>query len=162
MTQPTLRIVPMTFRSVCKYIAAYHRHHKPPRGGKVFLGVRSPEGLCGVAVIGRPKARGYDNNEIFEVTRTCTDGTPNANSCLYGAARRVGLAMGYLRGISYIHKSEGGKSLQAAGWWKMKELPARPGWAASSKKLKHLRDPIGSGGVDRELWVCGDWGALKG
>lgn len=157
MTQSRLTIVPLTFRAVCKYIKAYHRHHKPPRGGKIFLGVRDEQALCGVAVIGRPNARAYDDGLTFEVTRTCTDGTANANSCLYGAARRVALAMGYRRGCSYIHKSEGGKSLQAAGWWKAKSLPARGSWAESSQKLKHLRDPIGSGGVDRELWVCGDW-----
>ena len=157
MTQPTLEIRPMTFRQVCAYIAQHHRHHKPPRGGKVFLGVvdlLNEERLCGVVVIGRPVARALDDGRCFEVTRSCTDGTPNANSALYGAARRVGKAMGYKRGISYIQEGEGGVSLRAAGWQKVKDLPARRSWAESSVTLKHLRDSVGSGGVARELWEC--------
>lgn len=148
----SLRIVPLTFRAVCKYIATYHRHHKAPRGGKVFIGVRDEQGLCGVLVIGRPSARHYDDGETFEVVRSCTDGTPHANSCLYGAARRIGKAMGYRRGITYIHADEGGASLRGAGWRKVKTLPARKSWAESSIKLKALRDSVGSGDVERELW----------
>ena len=157
--QPTLAIRPLSFRQVCAYIVQHHRHHKPPRGGKVFLGVVdvADERLCGVAVVGRPSARAYDDGWTFEVTRTCTDGTPNANSCLYGAARKVAFAMGYRRGASYIEAAEGGTSLKAAGWWKRKDLPARKSWAESSQMLRHIRDPLGSGGVPRELWVCGDW-----
>lgn len=150
-----LRIVPLTFRAVCAYIKAYHRHHAPPRGGKVFIGVRDEQGLCGVLVIGRPVARAYDDGETFEVIRSCTDGTPHANSCLYGAARRIGKAMGYRRGITYIHASEGGTSLRAAGWRKVKDLPPRKSWAESSVKLRHLRHPVGTGGEARELW---EWG----
>lgn len=152
----------MTYRQVCAYIAEYHRHHKPPRGGKVFFGVEDAGRLCGVAVVSRPSARAYDDGWTFEVTRTCTDGTPNANSCLYGAARKTAFAMGYLRGVSYIQKDEGGVSLKAAGWWKLKDLKARKSWAESSMKLKGLRDPIGAGGVERELWVCGAWPTVVG
>lgn len=148
-----LRIKPMSFRGVCAYIAEHHRHHKPPRGGKVFLGVIDPaDTLHGVVVIGRPNARAFDDGWCFEVTRACVEGMANANSCLYGAARRVGFAMGYLRGITYLQAGESGASLRAAGWVKVKDLPARKGWADSSQALKHLRDPIGSGGVARELW----------
>lgn len=151
--QVPLVIRPMTFRGVCAYIAEHHRHHKPPRGGKVFIGVQTlAEVLVGVAVLGRPSARAYDDGQCFEVTRSCTAGQQNANSCLYGAMRRIGFAMGYRRGITYLQKGESGASLRAAGWVKVKDLPARKGWAASSVKLKALRDPVGSGGVDRELW----------
>lgn len=151
--QTELQICPMTFRSVCAYIAEHHRHHKPPRGGKVFIGVLACHSvLVGVAVLGRPNARAYDDGTCFEVTRSCTAGQPNANSCLYGAMRRIGFAMGYRRGITYLQKGESGASLRAAGWVKVKDLPARASWAASSVKLKTLRDPVGSGGVDRELW----------
>lgn len=147
-----LQIRPLSFRQVCAYIAQHHRHHKPPRGGKVFLGVEAPEGLVGVLVLGRPSARAYDDGWTFEVTRSCTEGYPNANSCLYGAARKVGFAMGYKRGITYTQEGESGVSLHAAGWVKVKDLPARAGWAASSVKLKALRDPVGNGGVARMLW----------
>lgn len=144
----------MTFREVCAYIAAHHRHHKPPRGGKVFFGVidEEPWEIVGVATIGRPSARAYDDRWTFEVTRSCTAGRANANSALYGAARRIGFAMGYVRGVTYLEKGESGASLRAAGWVKVKDLPARKSWAESSVKLKHVRDAVGTGGVDRELW----------
>lgn len=154
LVQQPLLIKPLSFKQVCAYIREFHRHHKPPRGGKVFLGALdgNDQRLCGVLVIGRPSARAFDDGWCFEVTRTCTDGTPNANSCLYGAARRVGFAMGYRRGITYIEKGEGGRSLHAAGWRKVKDLPARKSWAESSVKLRDIRDPVGTGHVDRELW----------
>lgn len=153
---PRLLVRPLTYRYVCSYIHQHHRHHKPPQGGKVFLGVsvHGEDRICGVMVIGRPLARHLDTWWTFEVTRTCTDGTVNANSCLYGAARRVGFGMGYWRGITYLQDGESGVSLRAAGWRKVKDLPARGSWAASSVTLRALRDPVGTGGVARALWEC--------
>lgn len=148
-----LRVRPLSFRQVCAFIAAHHRHHKPPRGGKVFIGVETEDSmLVGVMVIGRPVARHYDDGWTFEVNRSCTQGHPNANSCLYGAARRIGFAMGYRRGITYTQDGECGSSLRGAGWVHVTSLPARGSWAESSQKLKALRDPVGTGGVGRDLW----------
>lgn len=155
MGSPELHIRPMTFRQVCAYITEHHRHHKPPRGGKVFFGVRDADDvLRGVATIGRPSARAYDDGRTFEVTRSCTAGMANANSALYGAARRIAVALGYECGITYLEQGESGASLRAAGWWKVRDLSARKGWAESSVKLRHIRDTVGSGGVARELWCC--------
>ena len=82
---------------------------------KVAIGVCNGT-LRGVAVIGRPSARAEDTGLTAEVTRTCTDGTSNVNSMLYGAARRVCRAMGYTRLITYTEAGESGVSLKAAGW----------------------------------------------
>src|SRR2546430_10749806 len=46
------------------------------------------------AIVGRPVARHLDDGWSLEVTRTVTDGTPNANSLLYGASWRAAKAMG--------------------------------------------------------------------
>jgi len=156
MGSPELRIRPLSFRQLCAYVAAHHRHHKPPRGGKVFIGVYCTDhpDLQGVAMLGRPSARAYDDGTTFEVTRSCTAGLANANSALYGAMRRIGVAMGYECGITYLQVGESGASLRAAGWWKVKDLPPRKSWAESSVKLREIRDPVGSGGVARELWCC--------
>jgi hypothetical protein len=107
---------------------------------------------------GRPVARHLDNGFTLEVNRTCTDGTRNANSMLYGAAWRAAKAMGYTRCITYTQADECGASLRAAGWRIVKRLPPRPSWAESSKKLKDIRDPVGNGGVERVLWeiTCGE------
>lgn len=148
-----LTVVPVTFRQACAFVELHHRHHKPPRGHKFSIGVCDAGGdLRGVAMIGRPVARAYDDGLTAEVNRTCTDGYRNANSALYGAAWRIASAMGYRRLITYTQAGETGASLTAAGWIKVRDLPARKGWAASSIALRALRDPIGAGGVERSLW----------
>ncbi len=95
-------------------------------------------------MVGRPVARALDDGITSEIIRTCTDGTHNANSMLYGAAVRACKAMGYRRVITYTQEDESGASLRAAGFVRIQALPARKGWAASSIKLRHKRDPIGN------------------
>lgn len=51
-----------------------------------------------------------------EVTRLCTDGTPNACSHLYAAAWRAARALGWRRLITYTLATEPGDSLRGAGW----------------------------------------------
>ncbi len=132
----------------------YHRHHQPPRGTRFTLGVarESDSELVGVAMVGRPVARHYDDGLTLEVNRTCTDGTPNANSCLYGAAWRAAQALGYRRLITYTQEGESGASLRGAGWRIVGERPARGSWAESSVKLRDIRDVVGAGGVQRTIW----------
>lgn len=147
-----LEIVPITFRAACAFVAHLHRHNKPPVGHKFSIGLNLGHCLVGVAMAGRPVARSFDDGFTLEVNRTCTDGTPNANSMLYGAVWRCAKAMGYRRAITYTQAAETGASLRAAGWRKVKDLPARASWAQSSVKLRAMRDIIGNGGVDRVLW----------
>jgi hypothetical protein len=153
-----LTIVPLTFRQGSEFVGRYHRHNKPPRGCKFVLGVCDENGvLRGAVMVGRPVARHYDDGLTAEVNRTATDGFPNANSALYGAAWRVCAAMGYRRMVTYTQADETGSSLMAAGMAKVRDIPPRKGWAESSVALKAMRDPIGSGGVGRVLWEksCG-------
>ena len=153
----TLTIVPLTFRQGADFVGLYHRHNQPPRGCKFVLGACDQQGkLHGVAMVGRPVARSYDDGLTAEVNRTATDGYPNANSALYGAAWRVAGAMGYRRMITYTQHSETGASLRAVGAVRVRDIPARKGWAASSIALRAVRDPIGTGGVDRVLWRLGE------
>lgn len=150
-----LTIVPITLRQAQAFISAHHRHNKPPRGWKFGCGVTCDGVLVGVVTAGRPVARHYDDGFTLEVNRTCTDGTGNANSMLYGAVWRAAKAMGFLRCITYTQADEPGTSLRAAGWLRVKSIPPRKGWAESSIRLKHLRDPVGNGGVARVLWLTG-------
>ena len=147
-------VVPITLREASAFIAQHHRHNKPPRGWKFGVGLRAGDALVGVATAGRPVARHLDDGLTLEVNRTCTDGARNANSMLYGAVWRAAKAMGYRRCITYTQADETGASLRAAGWVKVRELPARGSWADSSVALKAARDPIGNGGVVRVLWEC--------
>ena len=154
----SLTIVPITFRQACAFIAAYHRHHRPPRGMKFALGVVDDSGeLVGVATVGRPVARHLDDGWTVEVTRTCTRGARNANSMLYGSAWRVALAMGYYRLITYTQRGETGASLRAAGLRAVAALSGRPGWHTPSRP----RAASGVEHIPRTRWeirggqICG-------
>lgn len=144
-----LRIVPVKFEDACGFVATWHRHHKPPTGHKFSIGVVTPDDtLVGVAMIGRPVARHYDDGLTLEVNRTATDGTPNANSALYGAAWRAAKALGYRRLITYTQDGETGSSLRGTGWRVIAERPAAPGWARPSRP----REDHGVDYIPRTLW----------
>ncbi len=144
----SLRIVPVRFRDACAFVAEHHRHLRAPRGHVFSVGVAVGEVLVGVAMVGRPVARHFDDGLTLEVNRTATDGTRNANSMLYGAAWRAAKALGYRRLITYTQDGEPGSSLRAAGWAVVAERPPRPGWDVPSRR----RDQKGADGVARTLW----------
>lgn len=145
----SLRVVPVRFRAACGFVRMWHRHHQPPVGHVFSLGVADDGGvLRGVAIVGRPVARHFDDGLTLEVTRTATDGSRNANSMLYGAAWRAGRALGYRRLVTYTQEGESGSSLRAAGWRVIAERPARGGWDTPSRP----RGELGSEGIPRTLW----------
>lgn len=111
-----LSLQPITYREACDFIRAHHRHHAPPQGWLFGVAVNDGEKVVGVATVGRPVARRFDNGFTAEVTRLCTDGTPHVASKLYAAARRAAFALGYKRVITYTLASESGISIKAAGW----------------------------------------------
>lgn len=150
-----LRLVPIAFTDACAFVRAHHRNHKPPQGCKFALAVADDSGvLRGVAIVGRPVARSYDDSRTLEVTRVATDGARNACSMLYGAAWRAAKALGYSRLVTYTQADEGGASLRAAGWRVVAERRARPGWNMPSRP----RGDHGTGNVQRTLWEAEDHG----
>ncbi len=145
----SLHLVPVRFADACGFVAMWHRHHAPPIGCKFCIGVADDGGvLRGVAIVGRPVARHLDDGLTLEVTRTATDGTPNANSMLYGAAWRATKALGYSRLITYTQAEESGSSVRAAGWRVVAERRPRPGWTCPSRP----RSRTGTEGIARTLW----------
>lgn len=158
-------IVPVTFRQACAFITAHHRRHRPPQGMKFALGVAADHGLVGVAVVGRPVARHLDDGRSAEVTRTCTDGTPNANSGLYAAAWRTTRAMGYQRLLTYTEHGETGASLRAAGFRPVTTNPAHHGWDRPGRRRQSPDRPVRpirwevartTGGVQSMHRTCAD------
>jgi len=141
--------VPVTFADACAFVAAHHRHHKPPVGHKFCVGVAQDGVLVGVCIVGRPVSRvlAADPIATLEVTRTGTDGTRNANSMLYAAAWQLTKNSGYARLITYTQEGESGASLRGAGWRVVAERPARKGWDTPSR----ARDGHGNDGVARTL-----------
>ena len=144
-----LRIVPVNLRDANRFVAEHHRHHPPARGCRFTLGVATEDGiLVGVAIVGRPVARHLDDGSTLEVNRTATDGTPNANSALYGAAWRAARALGYGRLVTFTQADESGASLRGAGWRVVGERPARfrPNWT----RWNRAANP--SVPIQRTLW----------
>lgn len=144
----SLQVVPVTFEQASQFVAMWHRHHQPPAGHKFSVGVANGDELVGVATVGRPVARHLDDGRTLEVNRTATDGTPNANSMLYGAAWRATKALGYRKLITYTQAGESGSSLRAAGWQVVAQLPPRKGWDTPSRP----RDGRGVDLMPRTLW----------
>lgn len=145
----SLRLVPVDWDTLRGFVLEWHRHHKPPTGWKFGVGVADDDDvLRGAASVGRCVAIGFNDGLTLEVNRTVTDGCPNANSMLYGAAARAGFAMGYRRLVTYTHESESGASLRAAGWHVVAQRPPRKGWDTPSRR----RDGNGNDGIARTLW----------
>lgn len=121
-----LTLYPISLRDARRFVARVHRHHEAPQGGKFAIAAvvfRTADGqrtivpqFVGVAIVGRPVSRALDNGLTAEVIRVATDGTRNACSFLYGAAKRVAQAMGYRKVITYTLVEESGASLRAVGW----------------------------------------------
>jgi hypothetical protein len=130
---PSLDVVPCDFDEACAFVGQHHRHHKPPRGQKFSVAVADRDGAVrGVAIVGRPVARGLDDGRTLEVTRVATDGCANACSALYAAAWRATRALGYRRLFTYTLDTEPGTSLRAAGWRLVGEVRGRS-WSCTSR-----------------------------
>lgn len=136
-----MRVRPISFRDACTFVRRHHRHHGPPQGCKFCLAVVAAGNVVGVVIVGRPVARRLDDGLTAEVTRCCTDGTKNAASKLYAAARRVAMAMGYARILTYTLQDEQGTSLKAAGWRCTGTSPGSS-WSVPSR-IRQDKHPLG-------------------
>lgn len=111
-----LELCPVTLKAANEYVKEHHRHHGVVVGHKFSIGATKDGMLVGVAICGRPVSRFLDDGYTLEITRLCTDGTPDVCSMLYGAAYRAARAMGYKKVVTYILDTETGSSLKAAGY----------------------------------------------
>ena len=116
-----LALCPVTIGEARTFVARHHRHHGAPPSGLFAVAVKREDldepRIIGVAVVGRPVARAYQDGYTAEVTRVCVlEGFPNACSMLYAASWRAARALGYRRLITYTLVSETGSSLRGAGW----------------------------------------------
>lgn len=112
-----LYAIPLELREANALVADWHRHHPEDQGHRFTIGAIDADGVVhGAAIVGRPRARGYSNRDVVEVTRLVSDGTKNVCSFLYASAARSAKAQGYRRIQTYILDEETGASLRAAGW----------------------------------------------
>lgn len=113
----SLFLVPITIQDAREFVRQHHRHHRPPVSGLFAVACATDATrINGVAIVGRPVARGLADGWTAEVTRVATDETRNACSILYAAAWRAARALGYRRLVTYTLSTESGVSLRASGW----------------------------------------------
>jgi len=140
-----LRLVPVTLSDVQKIVGTKHRHNQAPKRYRFAVGVENTETgeLVGVAAAAQPVARLLDDGKTVEVIRSCTDGTVNANSMLYGALTRAAKALGFERMYTYTLESESGASLRGAGW-EIDAAGLAPQTWARPNRVRHDVDMFGS------------------
>lgn len=122
----SLHLAPVRFREAAAFVGQWHRHHCPPHAHVFSIGAADDDGVLHAVVVGRPVARHFDDGTPLDVTRSCTDGSRNANSLLYGAAWRAAKALGDCQLITYSQEGESGASLRGAGWTVIAQRLARP------------------------------------
>jgi hypothetical protein len=122
----------MTLRESRAFVDRVHRHHRAPVGGLFAIGAEVEGAIVAVAIVGRPIARGLQDDFTAEVTRLASIGARNACSMLYAACWRACRAMGYRRLVSYTLETESGASLIAAGWRCVAQIPAKS-WNTPSR-----------------------------
>lgn len=144
----SLKLRPISLREANAFVDERHRHHGSKQGHKFSIACYDGEKLVGVAIVGRPDARMVDDGTLAEVTRLCTDGTPNACSILYAASARAAKAMGYLKIKTAILESESGHSLKASGWIYSHTTEAQE-WSRPSRK----REPTPHANVPKKIFV---------
>lgn len=132
VAEARLQLIPITISDASAFVKQFHRHHIPPVGGLFAVACGNNDIVCGVAIVGRPVARGLQDGWTAEVTRLATDGTRNACSILYAAAWRACRALGYRRLVTYILDTEPGTSLKAAGWREVGKVTGRS-WSCPSR-----------------------------
>lgn len=143
-----LELRPITLRAANAFVAEHHRHHGKARGCVFCLAVYDGDRLAGVAIAGRPVARGLDDGRTIELLRLATDGTEHAASKLLGATRRAARALAYDRVVTYTLADEPGTSLVAAGYRLDGEVRGRS-WDTPTRRRED-RHPT----TDKLRWVA--------
>lgn len=150
-----MQLVPIRLREARRFIHDHHRHNAEPHAWLFGVGLLDSGDLVGVGVAARPSTRALDDGMTVEIIRTCTLGTRNANSMIYGALWRAAQALGYRRGITYTQASESGASLRGAGWLLVEVLEPRakfrPEREAEQSSL-FIDSRRATGGVERCRW----------
>ena len=139
----------MTLREANEFVTNFHRHNKKTQGCKFCIGASDGQRLVGVAIVGRPIARAWDNGVTAEVTRVCShpDAPKNTGSFLYGRCWRIWQQMGGKKMLTYTLKEESGATMRAVGWKIMGET--KP---ATEKGGWNTRAPQHNGYISNREW----------
>ena len=148
MSRRALNICPLKREEASEYIREHHRHHDPSISDIFRMGIHDGARVCGVATVGRPVARAFDDGRTVEINRVCVEeGIENGASMLLGACRRAAWALGFTRVVTYTLVAEGGSSLRAAGYRIVGERKDRH-WNAPGRPRVERRTG------QKYLWEC--------
>jgi hypothetical protein len=133
-------------------VTNFHRHNAAPVGGVFAVGASDGARLVGVAIVGRPVARGLQDGGTLEVTRCCVvdDAPKGTPSALYAACWRAALALGWRRLVTYTLQAESGASLRGAGWRVIAEREAREPAQWQSRPGREWQSVVGQAKL---LWA---------
>lgn len=98
-----MRLHPITRDGAQEWIHKVHRHLKRPPVGDLFRVALEHDGqIVAVGMAGRP-CRALQDGKTVEILRIASSAEPTKNACtrLYGALRRAGEALGYVRFVTY-------------------------------------------------------------
>lgn len=114
-----LSVAPCWLKDAKTWVALHHSRLKTLTGGGFAVSIEADGKRVCVAVFGRPKAWKLQvARTTGEIVRVASDGsTKHAASKAYGAIRRMALAGGYRRIVTYTHLDEPAVALKAAGFW---------------------------------------------
>jgi len=112
-----IRFAPISQRAAKDWVTATHRHLRAPVGDLYRVALEVHGRLVAVGIAGRP-CRMLQDGRTAELTRVASTAPVTVNACsrLYGALRRAGQCMGYVRFVTYTLPGEPGTSLRAAGF----------------------------------------------
>lgn len=114
-----LSVVPIELAEANAFVTKHHRHHRAVVGHRFSLGAAAGGKIVGVAIVGRPVARGNQDGWTVEVNRVATDGEANCCSFLYGAARKAGVRS-RLHTDHHLHLARGRRGITA---WRGLQTP---------------------------------------
>jgi hypothetical protein len=146
-----LELAPCSLEEANAFVARHHRHHHPTPVAKFSIAATDGDKVVGVVIVGLPKARLAMDGWTLEVTRLASDGTRNACSLLYGAARKAAFALGYKRIITYTLAEENGASLLASGFELEADVTGRSWKTHNRRRFVDDRNPIS----DKKRWGAG-------
>jgi hypothetical protein len=142
-----LAAIPITLKQANDFIRVFHRHHAPVVGHRWSVAIADEDKIRGVAICGRPVARGLPHETLLEINRLATDGTPNACSKLYGMCAAIAKIMGFKDIETSILITEPGTSLKAAGFVYRRTIKGR-NWNCPSRGGRRTDQPM----CDKQVW----------
>lgn len=137
-----MRLKPITRDAAKAWIRSTHRHLPVPPVGDLFrVGLTEAGQFVAVGMAGRP-CRVLQDGETVEILRIASAAEPSKNACsrIYGALRRAGEALGYVRFITYTLPEEPGSSLRAAGFYD-DGLTEGGEWSCPSRPRRSVQQP---------------------